>query len=192
MEQQSWDIFYNILIGFLIFSARVVDVSVGTIRTISIVHGKTKTSFFLGLIEISLWLAIISTVLDKIKQRPYLGLFYAFGFATGNVVGIMLEKNLALGSIVLRLVNTQKGSELAKKLREEGYDVTVFKGESYPSTREDLSLICKRCDLKKVTGLAEEIEPGIVYTSEQAGILVRRRQPIMQPVTGWRAIFKKK
>ena len=41
------------LLGVLIFFARIIDVSVGTLRTISIVQGRTKVAFFLAFIETS-------------------------------------------------------------------------------------------------------------------------------------------
>ena len=86
----------TIITGILLFFARVVDVSMGTIRTISIVHGRTKMAFFLGFLEIGMWLAVISAVVSKIYERPILGIFYALGFSTGSVVGILIEKKLAL------------------------------------------------------------------------------------------------
>ena len=86
-------------LGILIFLARVADVTLGTVRTMSIVQGRTKMSFFLGFVEISMWLAVISAVISKIATSPILGFFYALGFSTGNVVGIMIERKLAFGNI---------------------------------------------------------------------------------------------
>jgi len=182
----------TIIIGVVIFFARIIDVSIGTMRTISIVHGKIKTSFVLGFLEVSIWLAVISVVMMKLKENPYLGIFYAFGFATGNVVGIMLEKELAFGTIVLRLVNVHNGEALAERLREKGFNATVFKGMSNPGVREDVSLICRRKDIKEVIRLAETVEPGVIYTSEQAGVQIKKSHPFIQTKTGWRGIFKKK
>ena len=85
------------VLGILVFFARIIDVSVGTFRTISIVHGRTKIAFFLAIIEISVWLIVLSQVLPRVVEKPLLGVFYAFGFATGNVVGILVEKRLAMG-----------------------------------------------------------------------------------------------
>jgi hypothetical protein len=40
---------------------------------------------------------VLSAVLPLVLQLPMPGVFYAFYFATGNVVGIMVEKKLAKG-----------------------------------------------------------------------------------------------
>ena len=85
------------LLGILVFLARIVDVSVGTLRTISIIQGRSKVAFVLAFIETTVWLLVLSAVLPQVMNSPILGVFYAFGFATGNVVGIMVEKRLGNG-----------------------------------------------------------------------------------------------
>ena len=117
------------LLGILIFLARVVDVSVGTLRTISIVQGRTKIAFFLAFIETSVWLLVLSAVLPQVMHTPILGLFYAFGFATGNVVGILVEKRLAMGYTNFRIITSKHAKEITNSLREKGFAVTTFEGE---------------------------------------------------------------
>jgi len=106
------------LLGSLIFLARIIDVSVGTLRTISIIQGRTKVAFFLAFIETSVWLIVLSEVLPKVVAEPLLGVFYAFGFATGNVVGILVEKRLAMGYINFRVITTKFAKEITNSLRE--------------------------------------------------------------------------
>ena len=86
----------NILItGLFVFAARICDVSIGTIRTIMTVQGRTVISFILALFEITIWVLVASTVINQVHEKPLLVIFYAFGYATGNVVGILVEKQLA-------------------------------------------------------------------------------------------------
>jgi uncharacterized protein YebE (UPF0316 family) len=88
----------NILLtGLLIFFARICDVSIGTVRTIVTVQGRTVIAFFLAIFEIVIWITVASAVIHQIKEQPVLVLFYAFGFAKGNVVGIIFERKLAFG-----------------------------------------------------------------------------------------------
>jgi uncharacterized protein YebE (UPF0316 family) len=93
----------TLAIGFLIFFARICDVSIGTVRTIVTVQGRSVVAFFLAIFELLIWITVVSTVIHKIKDQPVLALFYAFGYATGNVVGIAVERKIALGIIVLRV-----------------------------------------------------------------------------------------
>ncbi|HNX53421.1 MAG TPA: DUF5698 domain-containing protein, partial [Pontiellaceae bacterium] len=110
----SWHI---LLIGLLIFCARIVDVSIGTLRTIVTVQGRTRLAFALGFMEVTLWVTIISAIVKQIHTAPVLALFYGLGFATGNVVGIALERKLALGHVALRAFTRKSGGAIARQLR---------------------------------------------------------------------------
>jgi uncharacterized protein YebE (UPF0316 family) len=179
-------------LGSLIFMARVVDVSAGTMRTISIVYGRTVLAFFLGFIEVSIWLAVISAVLTRITSEPVLGVFYALGFSTGNVVGIKLEKYLAMGYINLRVISRDKGEQMAGELRQAGYAVTTFQGQGRSGPVTELYVVCRRRDMSPVLRLVTKVEPGAFYITEQAGMVSKVYRPLMQPFTGWRAVMKKK
>jgi uncharacterized protein YebE (UPF0316 family) len=80
-----------LMTGFLIFVARIADVSIGTVRTIVTVQGQTAMAFCLAIVEITIWVTVASAVINQIKDRPLLAVFYAFGYATGNVVGSLLS-----------------------------------------------------------------------------------------------------
>ena len=182
----------TLVTGIVIFLARIVDVSLGTMRTISTVHGQTLVSFILGFLEVSIWIFVISTVVAKIAQEPVLGLFYAFGFSTGNVVGIILEKRLALGHMVLRVFSLTHGKEIAGCIRENGYAVTTFQGEGRSGPVTQLYMVCRRRDIPKIIAMVNCMEPDAFYITEHPGDVNRVFHPFMAPVTGWRAIIKRK
>jgi len=180
------------LLGILIFLARIVDVSVGTLRTISIIQGRTKIAFFLAFIETSVWLIVLSEVLPKVVAEPLLGVFYAFGFATGNVVGILVEKRLAMGYINFRVITTKFAIEITNSLREKGFAVTNFEGEGKDGKVTEIYVATDRKNLSTLVKIVKEIEPDAFYIAEQAGIISKIRRPTMVPTTGWRAVQKKK
>ena len=183
----------TILLGIVIFVARVTDVSMGTMRTISIVQGRTRIAFLLGFVEVSMWLVIISTVIHRISEKPVLGVFYALGFSTGNVVGILLEKRIAFGHIILRIISTQSGKEIAEKIRQTGHAVTTFQGEGLSGPVTMLYVVCPRREQNQVVQTARSIEPDAFYTVDQAGSVSKVYRPCLpNEPTGWRAIFKKK
>jgi uncharacterized protein YebE (UPF0316 family) len=108
-----------LLMGVVIFIARVCDVSIGTVRTIVTVHGRSGIAFFLGLIEISLWLAAASAVIVQVRDVPILGAFYVLGYATGNFLGIQMERKIAFGSLILRVITAVRGNRLAGDFQEK-------------------------------------------------------------------------
>ena len=78
------DYAYIIKTGLLIFFARICDVSIGTLRTIATVNGRTRIAFILGFIELNIWVTVIAAVIKNIHSSYILGFFYALGFATGR------------------------------------------------------------------------------------------------------------
>ena len=98
-----------LLTGLFIFFARVCDVSIGTIRTIVTVQGRTTIAFCLAIVEISIWVLVAGKVINQIGEQPIWVVFYAFGYATGNVVGIKVEKKLAFGLIILKVLTRKYG-----------------------------------------------------------------------------------
>ena len=181
-----------LVLGVIIFCLRIVDVSLGTIRTIMIVQGKTWISFCLGFFEVFIWLSVISTVVPLIKDRPGLIFFYALGFATGNFAGIKLERWMAAGNMILRAITMHKGRQMADIIRHEGFEVTVFTGEGMTGPVMQLFIVCRRRDVGSIINMIKSVDPDAFYITERAGSVSKVIRPFMAPATGWRAVLKKK
>lgn len=182
----------TLALGALIFTARVGDVSLGTLRTLAIVQGRTWVSFFLGFVEVSMWLVVIAAVLDKVAARPILGLFYALGFATGNIAGIMLERRIAFGDVALRVICPECADTLPALLRAEGFGVTVFPGLGLSGPVTMLYVVCRRRDLPRILRIVERTAPDAFYTTEMLGGVLKLNRPVASAAGGWRAVLKRK
>jgi uncharacterized protein YebE (UPF0316 family) len=182
----------TLIMGLLIFLARVLDVTIGTIRTISIVHGRSWTAFFLGFVEVTMWLAVVSIVVPLVNEKPILVLFYALGFSTGNIVGISVEKRLLLGDGVLQLYSQQNGSMIANAIRAADFPATVFEGKGKEGDISAIYSVGPRKRLEKALRIAQRIEPDIFYVTTSTGSIRRLKGSIVTRPTGWRAILKRK
>ena len=178
--------------ALIVFFARLADVSLGTLRTIAIVHGRTMLAFWLGFFESAIWLVVISTVVQTVLQQPLLGIVYAFGFASGNLVGIKIEKLIAMGHLILRIISRNNSQIIASSMRDRGHPVTTFIGEGKDGPIQELYVVCRRRDLKRLLRMVISLDSDAFYVTEQAGSVSNICRPILQPVTGWRAVFKKK
>ena len=154
--------------GVLIFVMRIVDVSLGTVRIIVTVQGRRVIAFFLGIFELLIWITVVSTVIHKINDQPILAIFYAFGYATGNVVGINLERRLALGFIILKVITRTAGKTLASSVRTMGQPVTVFRGEGMHGPVDELYIACRRRDLQRILATVRQEDPDAFYITEMA------------------------
>jgi uncharacterized protein YebE (UPF0316 family) len=177
-------------IALLIFLLRILDVSVGTLRTITVVQGRVGTAMILGFFEVLVWVTAISQVVLHLPERSILALAYAGGFAAGNACGIMLDRYLAVGSCVVRMITGVEGDKLAGRLRELGRIVTTFSGQGHDGPRTLLFTACPRRELETIVAVAREVDPGLFYTVERF-TRADHGTPLPHP-TGWRAVLKKK
>lgn len=181
-----------LLTGLVIFVARICDVSIGTIRTIATVQGRTVIAFSLAIIEITIWVTVAGTVINQIHNHPLLVVFYAFGYATGNVVGIIVERKLAFGLMVLRVITREAGQAIAKALRIKGQPVTIFMGQGMRGPVAELYIACRRKDLKWIIPNINAEDPDAFYVMESARDFNRVLKPTTAPIGGWRAVNKRK
>lgn len=182
-----------LITGLIVMLARILDVALGTMRTIVIVQGRMITAFFLGFLEITIWVTVVGTVITQIKESPILVIFYSLGFALGNVVGIVAEKKVALGPIILKVFVTEEYKEkVLEVFRQLFVGVTTFSGMGVRGPVTEIYAICRRKDLKLILPPLLKINPHLFYVTEQARDVSRLLRPIQTPLTGWRAILKKK
>jgi len=181
-----------LLTGLIVFVARVCDVSIGTIRTIVTVQGRTIIAFCLAIVEITIWILVASAVIHQIKDQPLLVVFYAVGYATGNVVGILVERRLAFGMIILRVISRSAGKAIAEVLRDKGQPVTVLMGEGMRGPVAVLYVACRRRDLKHILKDVKAEDPGAFYVVESARDVSHVLRPTHTHLGGWRGITKRK
>jgi len=147
----------------------VAVLTLGTVRTMVTVLGESKAAFFLGCLEMVLWIFGTSAVMLKVSEAPFLGVCYAVGFAVGNVIGIMAEKKLALGNVVVRIISAFNGHDIALSVREAGFMITTVAGEGSDGPVTVQFVVCKRKDMKSLLAVARSIDPDLFYTFETAG-----------------------
>jgi len=167
-----------VFLGVGIFLAEVIVLTLGTVRTMVTVLGESKAAFWMGSLEMLLWIFGTSAVMLKVGDEPILGVCYAMGFACGNVVGIMAERKLALGNVVVRIISAWHGQEIARAVRDAGFMITTLAGEGSEGPVTVQFVVCKRSDMKYVLACAREIDPELFYTFETAGGVSELKSPV--------------
>ena len=95
----------EILLGaLLIFCLRFIDVSMGTVRLLMAMRGRRLVAGLIGFIEVSIYVVAISQVVTNIGNWWNV-LGYAGGFAMGTIVGITIEKMLAIGLAEVNIIS---------------------------------------------------------------------------------------
>lgn len=159
----------TILIGLAITAARATDVTIGTLRVISVIDGRMKTAFALGFVEVSIWLAVISATLSKINENLWLAGFFALGFSLGNVLGIYMERKLPLGNLTVRVVGGEEVRDIAQKIWEAGAGATLVKGQGRSGERWLLFSFLPKKHMSKISAILKPYREAIFYTFDYGG-----------------------
>lgn len=155
----------EIMSMLLIFFARIIDVSVGTIRIILISRGYRYIAPILGFVEVLIWLTAISTVLGNLNNI-FSYIIYAGGFATGNYVGMLLEAKIAIGYQSVRIITSKRVSALPLVLQDDGIDVTTVEGQRRAEEVILLYTVVPRGDVERVIEIVNMFEPSAFITVE--------------------------
>ncbi|PLS19610.1 hypothetical protein CVD28_04115 [Bacillus sp. M6-12] len=152
----------------IIFLAKIIEVSLSTIRTVFITKGKKGYVALLGFVEVLIWLKVVSVVIIGVSEDPYKMLVYAIGFSFGNYIGLWLESKLAIGLVTIQVVVDEAvGHSLAECLRSKKVGVTIMQGEGMHTNKNILILHVKRKEKNKVVDCIEaEVENALITVSD--------------------------
>ena len=114
----SEDIFSYLIMPFLIFIARVCDVSINTLRVMFVMNGRKTIAPLLGFFEALIWLLAISQIIQNI-DNPLSYLAFAAGFAAGTYFGMVMEEKLAIGRVLVRVITVEPIPELIEFMKEK-------------------------------------------------------------------------
>jgi uncharacterized protein YebE (UPF0316 family) len=178
------DYFSYILIPLLIFIARIIDVSLGTIRIVFISKGFKFLAPLIGFFEILIWVIAITRIMQNLDNW-FNYVAYAAGFAAGNYIGMRIEEKLALGYELVRVITRKEAGELIHALRNKGYGTTQVKAHGSEGEVAVIYIIIDRKKIKNVVEIIRQFNPKALYTIEDIRFVNRKLdqwQPIVSKV----------
>jgi uncharacterized protein YebE (UPF0316 family) len=151
--------------ALIIFSLRLADQSLGTMRSLLVAKNKPIYAALIGLVESAIWIIAISQVIKDIDD-PLLIAAYASGFAAGTILGSYIERIVGVGNIVVRVFSPANSPSVAEALRENGHGVTVINGEGKDGPVKIYWCVIPRRKLKSVLKMIEKINPKAYVTTD--------------------------
>ncbi len=104
---EAFDWYAWVFLTFIVFFARVADVTLGTMRIFFTSRGKRNIAPLLGFVEVFIWVVAVGQIVKNVHSiTAYIG--YAAGFAAGTYIGMKIEEHLALETLVLPLSHPQQ------------------------------------------------------------------------------------
>ena len=159
------DIFQWVILPFLIFLARMSDVTLATLRNIFLSKSVKYIVPFLGFIEVLIWLLAISQIMKNL-HNPVCFVAYAMGYSMGIFVGIKIEERLALGLQIMRIFTQHDSDKLKQVLADHDFGVTTIDGQGAKGPVKILLTIVKRKDIALMRELIKEHQPDAFYSIE--------------------------
>jgi len=141
-----------------IFAARIVDVSLGTLRTVFFVRGKTLEPFIIAFFEVLIWYAIAREALITEGNAVLIAISYAAGYATGTFIGSKLSNILIKSVVGVQIVVKENSDKLINILRKKGFAVSIIELKNdYEGNNKDMLYIqVNNRKLKELTNLVKK------------------------------------
>ncbi|MCJ7513150.1 MAG: DUF5698 domain-containing protein [Anaerolineales bacterium] len=124
----AWTQLPPLLVGLIVFTLRAFDMTLDTLRVTGVARGRRRLVWLVGFVESGIFVIVVSGVLATLG-KPQNVAAYAAGFATGTLLGIVLEERLAPGHSLIRIVSPTLGLAIQSRLHAQGYGATYIPGQ---------------------------------------------------------------
>ncbi len=160
------DLYAYLILPLMIFCARVLDVSLGTLRIIFVARGRRHIAPILGFFEVFIWIVVVSQVIRNLDSL--IGFVaYAGGFATGNYVGMWIENKLAIGTLLVRVIVPEGADDLIERLHAANYGVTSVDAHGATGAVRLIYTIFPRRELRNVLDIIHATHPRAFISVEE-------------------------
>jgi len=154
-----------VIVPLLIFFARIIDVSIGTMRLIFISKGMKLLAPLLAFFEVLVWLAAMGAILKNLTSWQNF-IAFSMGFAAGNYVGMFIENKLALGNVLIRVITQHDAGELLDALHDMRLGVTSIEAEGKDGPVKVLFTVVARTSIPKILDVVNRHNPHAFYSIE--------------------------
>jgi uncharacterized protein YebE (UPF0316 family) len=153
--------------ALIIFLMRLADVSLGTLRIVLLVRGKRRWAGALGFFESLIGVLAAREVLGSLDE-PIKIIGYAAGYAAGTMLGSSIEKWLAMGSVLVRIVAPVDSPFAYEALQAAGYPTTVLNGEGRDGEVRVAFSVLPRRESRHALDVVARANPEAFVTIEDA------------------------
>lgn len=159
-------LFSWVILPLLIFFARILDQSIGTMRLIFLSKGVKMLVPILGFFEVIIWLLAVSQIMKHLDNWvSYVA--YGAGFAMGNYIGMRIEERLSLGTSIIRVILPDFPKELIEQLSGKHYGITVIDATGTKGPVKVLLSTIRRKEIREFTTVLNQFYPHAFYTIEE-------------------------
>lgn len=159
----------NILIYFLIFTFKVIENTLSTLRIIVVANGKKIIGAILQGIVSIVWVISTSLVVINIQKDPLKILAFTSGALIGSYIGSIIEEKLALGTnIITTIINKNLTEKIIYALKKQKHEAIILNGKNIYEQKNILLIIVKRKQNQNIIKLIKNIDKSAKIIIENA------------------------
>lgn len=135
-----------------IFFARILDVSLNTIRTTFVIKGKTFIVALIAFVEITIWLLVARTAIN-VELNLWIVISYSGGYTMGTILGTtfinkFVQTNMELIVISTKIKNTKKikDKNFGASILNKDKNKTILLIETSKKRLDELTTLLKKLD----------------------------------------------
>lgn len=152
-----------VLLPLLIFFARIVDVTIGTMRFIFVSRGYKGIAPILGFFEVLIWLIAIGQIINNLANiMSYVA--YGAGFAAGNFLGMYIEEKLSIGNVMIRLITRKDSTALIDFFKGNNIGFTYINAHGATGDVRVIFTTVPKKDLRKIISEIKRFNPNAFFT----------------------------
>ena len=153
-------------VWFIVCGAKIVEISIQSLKTCLMVKGQRLKAAGLGFIECMIWGLVISTIISTLGDNFTLLFFYCTGYAVGLFLGSTIESKIAIGTSNLELIANDESTELITAyLKERNMGYTVLEGRGSKDKMNMIFIVLARKETPRVLREIRKVCDNRVFVS---------------------------
>ena len=158
-----------LLTCLLVFFAKIVEISIQSVKTVCMVKSQKLLAAVLGFIECMIWGLIISSIITDLSTSGFLLVSYGLGYSCGLYLGSCIEGKLALGTSSIQMIMDDTHIEKVEQyLKDHNNGYFCTEGHGSKEHMFQVVVILPRKSVQKTMKEIKELCDGKVFmvTSE--------------------------
>ena len=144
----------TLLLCIKIFLARIIDVSIGVIRTVELVKDNTLKAVVFAFFEVLIWFIVAKEALTS-NVSFIVAIFYSLGYACGTLIGSYLSKKLIKGSVTIQVISSKVLLKDIKYIKSLGYGITKI---DIDNKKKILLIEVNKNSLKNIINIIKSVD----------------------------------
>ena len=167
-------VLHNLLFCMVICGAKIVEISMSSLKTVLLVKGMRTHATVLAFIECMIWGLIVSRVITGLASNFAWLFAYCIGYSTGYYIGSVIENKMAMGTITLSvIIPKDKTGSVEEYLKNSNHGYFIYDGHGATGEKTKVETVIPRKGAKDVRKHIAELCDNEIFVTNSDVSFVR-------------------